>query len=97
MLCWHDFLNLTIQTSIMDNLNGPHTPKNSKKEFRRRISAKLEEVLQELKSGVKEKKFKAAVKRAGKLLANDLFVKTKKDKNKKQPKNDLVVAEEMNA
>jgi len=81
----------------MDNLNGTNTPKNSKKEFRRKIAAKLEEILKELQTGVREKKFKAAVKRAGKLLANDLFVKTKKDKNKKQPKNVLVEAEEIGA
>ena len=81
----------------MDNLNGTHTPKNSRKEFRRKVAAKLEEALKELQAGVKEKKFKAAVKRAGKLLANDLFVKTKKEKNKKQAKKDLVEAEEINA
>jgi hypothetical protein len=77
----------------MDNLNGTDNPKNSKKEFRRKISAKLEEVLHEFQSGIKEKKFKAAVKRAGKLMANDLFVKTKKVKNKKQHKEDVVEAE----
>ena len=81
----------------MDNLNGTHSPKNSRKEFRKKIVAKLEEALNELQAGVKEKKFKAAVKRAGKLLANDLFVKTKKEKNKKQSKNDVVQVEEINA
>ena len=81
----------------MDNLNGTAKPKNSRKEFRKRVAAKLEEALQEMQNGVKEKKFKAAVKRAGKLLANDLFVKTKKDKNKKQSKDPAVEAEAINA
>ena len=81
----------------MDNLNGTHSPKHSRKEFRKKIAAKLEEALKELQAGVKEKKFKAAVKRAGKLLANDLFVKTKKEKNKKQSKSDITEVEEINA
>ena len=94
---WHDFLNLTIQISIMDNTNGNTSTKKSRKEFRRMLTAKLETSLSELQSGVKEKKFKAAVKRAGKLLANDLFVKNKKDKQKKVEKNDALVAETIGA
>ena len=43
----------------------------------------------DLKAGVKEKKFKAAIKRASKLLANDLYVKPDK-KKKKQQSEDLV-------
>lgn len=81
----------------MDNLNGNQKPKNSKKEFRKTISAKLEEVLQELKSGVKEKKFKAAIKRAGKLLASDLYVESKKEKKNKLSKDDLIEVQEINA
>lgn len=70
----------------MDNSTG----KRSKKEFRKTISAKLESCLLELQGGIKEKKFKAAIKRASKLLANDLFVKQKK----KKEKNNTVMAEE---
>ena len=94
---WHDFLTLTIQISIMDNTNGTFSAQKNKKEFRRLVTAKLETSLFELQNGVKEKKFKAAVKRAGKLLANDLFVKHKKDKQKKGQKNDMLVAETIGA
>ena len=94
---WHDFLNLTIQIAIMDNTNGTTSAKKNKKEFRRMITAKLETSLLELQSGVKEKKFKAAVKRAGKLLANDLFSKNKKDKQKKQEKDNALVSEAIGA
>ena len=79
---WHDFLNLTIQIFIMDNGMDNTTGKRSKKEFRKTISAKLESSLVEFQNDIKEKKFKAAVKRASKLLANDLFVKQKKKKEK---------------
>ena len=54
----------------------------TKKEFRKMIATKLESSLVEFQNDVKEKKFKAAVKRASKLLANDLFVKQKKKKDK---------------
>ena len=81
----------------MDNTNGTVSGKKNKKEFRREICAKLETSLVELQSGVKEKKFKAAIKRAGKLLANDLFVKNKKNKQKKEAKNDALVAETIGA
>lgn len=94
---WHDFLNLTIQICIMDNNNGTVVGKTNRKEFRRMISAKLETSLVEFQHHIKEKKFKAAVKRAGKLLANDLFVKNKKEKNKKEEKNNAVVAESIGA
>lgn len=94
---WHDFLNLNVQISIMDNTNGTTSAKKNKKEFRRMISAKLETSLFEFRSGVKEKKFKAAVKRAGKLLANDLFVKNKKNKQKKEEQNNVLVAESIGA
>ena len=94
---WHDFLNLTIQISIMDNTNGTISAKKNKKELRKMISAKLETSLFELQSGVKEKKFRAAIKRAGKLLANDLYVKNKKDKNKREEKSSPVPAETIGA
>ena len=94
---WHDFLNLTIQISIMDNTNGTISAKKNKKELRKMISAKLETSLFELQSGVKEKKFRAAIKRAGKLLANDLFVKNKKGKQKREAKNEVLVAESIGA
>ena len=81
----------------MDNTNGTASTKKNRKEFRRMITAKLETSLCELQSGVKEKKFKAAVKRAGKLLANDLFLKNRKDKPKKGEKNNAVVAETIGA
>ena len=81
----------------MDNTNGTVAVKKNRKEFRRMISAKLETSLQEFQSQVKEKKFKAAVKRAGKLLANDLYIKNKKEKNKKEEKTNTVAAEAIGA
>ena len=82
---WHDFLNLTVQIFIMDNVIDNAMSKGSKKEFRKTISAKLESSLVEFQNDVKEKKFKAAVKRASKLLASDLFTKQKKKKEKDNP------------
>ena len=81
----------------MDNINGTVVGTKNRKEFRKMISAKLETSLLEFQNHIKEKKFKAAVKRAGKLLANDLFVKNKKEKNKKEEKNNVVVAESIGA
>ena len=94
---WHDFLNLTVQISIMDNTNGTVAVKKNRKEFRRMIAAKLETCLVEFQNDVKAKKFKAAIKRAGKLLANDLYVKNKKDKNKREEKSSPVPAETIGA
>ena len=76
----------------MDNTNGVSTGKKGKKELRKTIAAKLESSLLDLRAGIKEKKFTAAVKRASKLLANDLFVKAKK--NKAKAENSLTVVEE---
>ena len=76
----------------MDNTNGVSTGKKGKKELRKTIAAKLESSLSDLRAGIKEKKFTAAVKRASKLLANDLFVKAKK--NKAKAENSLTVVEE---
>lgn len=91
---WHDFLNLITQIFIMDNTaNG--VARNSKKEFRRSISTKLESSLGEFQNDIKDKKFKAAIKRASKLLANDLFVKQKKKKQK--PAAETVRAEVIGA
>ena|SRR6187401_4461 len=90
---WHDFLNLTIQIFIMDNVINNAMSKGSKKDFRKKISAKLESSLVEFQNDLKEKKFKAAVKRASKLLANDLFVKQKK----KKEKDNTVMAESIGA
>jgi hypothetical protein len=81
----------------MDNTNGTVAVKKNRKEFRRMISAKLETSLVEFQNHVKEKKFKAAIKRAGKLLANDLYVKNRKDKNKKEEKSSPVAAESIGA
>jgi hypothetical protein len=94
---WHDFLNLTVQISIMDNTNGTVAVKKNRKEFRRMVSAKLETCLLEFQGNVKEKKFKAAIKRAGKLLANDLYVKNKKEKKKTEEKSSPLVAETIGA
>ena len=78
----------------MDNaMDNNSTGKRSKKEFRKIISAKLESSLLELQSDLKEKKFKAAIKRSSKLLANDLFVKQKK----KKEKTNTVMAEAIGA
>ena len=76
----------------MDNVNGVSTGKKGKKELRRTIAAKLEGSLSEFGTGLKAKKFKAAVKRASKLLANDLYVKAKK--NKAKADSSLTVVEE---
>jgi len=73
----------------MDNTTG----KRSKKEFRKIMSSKLESSLLEFQNDLKEKKFKAAIKRASKLLANDLFVKQKR----KKEKNNTVMAEAIGA
>ena len=77
----------------MDFPNDNTMGKRSKKEFRKMISAKLETNLLEFQNGLKEKKFKAAIKRASKLLANDLFVKQKNIKEK----SNLVMAEAIGA
>ena len=69
----------------MDNGIDKPMGKRSKKEFRKMISTKLESSLVEFQNGIKEKKFTAAVKRASKLLANDLFAKQKKTKEKENP------------
>ncbi len=74
----------------MDNNS---TGQRSKKEFRKMISSKLESSLLSFQNDLKEKKFKAAIKRASKLLANDLFVKQKK----KKEKNNTVMAEAIGA
>ena len=75
--------------TAMDNTTG----KRSKKEFRKIMSSKLESSLLEFQHDLKEKKFKAAIKRASKLLANDLFVKQKG----KKEKNNTVMAEAIGA
>ena len=77
----------------MDTAIDNTTGKRYKKEFRKIISSKLESSLLEFQNDPKEKKFKAAIKRASKLLANDLFVKQKK----KKEKNDNVMAEAIGA
>ena len=89
---WHDFPNLIDKFFIMDNTNGVSTGKKAKKEFRKTVAAKLASCLEEFRTGLKEKKFNAAIKRASKLLASDLYAKAKKDKNK--PGRSLTVVEE---
>ncbi|HJS55895.1 MAG TPA: hypothetical protein VJ765_15185 [Chitinophagaceae bacterium] len=81
----------------MDTAIENTTGKRAKKDFRTMISARLETTFLDLKSNLKEKKFKAAVKRASKLLANDLFTKSRKEKNNKKEKNYTVVAENIGA
>ena len=80
----------------MDNTMSTTTGKKAKKELRKTISTKLETSLFELQNGTKENKFKAAIKRASKLLANDLFVKSQKEKKKKE-KDNPVMAEAIGA
>jgi len=77
----------------MDTVINDTSGKRSKKEFRKVISSKLESSLLSFQNDLKEKKFKAAIKRASKLLANDLFVKQKK----KKEKNNTVMAEAIGA
>lgn len=79
----------------MDNNMNNTTTKSSKKEFRKTISTTLESSLVGFQNEIKEKKFKAAIKRASKLLANDLYVKSKKKKEKTS--NDTVIAEAIGA
>ena len=79
----------------MDNNMSNTTAKSSKKEFRKTISTTLESSLVGFQNEIKEKKFKAAIKRASKLLANDLYVKSKKKKEKTA--NDTVIAEAIGA
>lgn len=76
----------------MDNINESITNKKGRKDFRKVIAAKLESGLEEFRGDLKEKKFKAAIKRASKLLANDLYEKAKKKKEKAE--NNLSVVEE---
>ena len=94
---WHDFLNLRIQTFIIDNTNGTAATKRTRKDFRKLVAARIETALQDMQGDIKEKKFKAAVKRASKLLANDLYVKNKKDKSKKEEAATIVEAETIGA
>ena len=79
----------------MDNNMDNTRVKSSKKEFRKTISTKLESSLVGFQNEIKEKKFKAAIKRASKLLANDLYVKSKKKKEKTS--NEPVIAEAIGA
>ena len=67
-----------------------NTDKNKKKEFRRMITARIEAALADLQGQTKEKKFKAAIRRACKLLANDLYTKPKKEKLKKEKNGNAV-------
>lgn len=70
----------------MDNANPIAGGKKQKKIFRKTMRERLEAAFGDLRNGVGEKRFKAAIKRAGKLLAGDLFAKAKKDKKKKKKK-----------
>lgn len=81
----------------MDNANGVNTAKKTRKDFRRLVASRIETALQDLRAEMKEKKFKAAVKRASKLLANDLYVKNRKDKGKKEEVTTIVEAEAIGA
>jgi hypothetical protein len=75
--------------------NGKPAIKNMKpkKEFRSSILSKLEAAFAELASGIKENRFKSSLKRASKLLANDLYVKKKKEKKQKKGKKKTEVPE----
>ena len=81
----------------MDNANGANTAKKTRKDFRRTVASRIETALQDLRPEMKEKKFKAAVKRASKLLANDLYVKNRKDKGKKEEVTTIVETEAIGA
>jgi hypothetical protein len=81
----------------MDNTNGANTTKRTRKDFRRLLASRIETALQDLQAGIKEKKFKAAVKRASKLLANDLYTKNNKDKSRKEETTTVVEAEAIGA
>ena len=81
----------------MDNANGANTAKKTRKDFRRTVASRIETALQDLRPEMKEKKFKAAVKRASKLLANDLYVKNRKEKGKKEEVTTIVETEAIGA
>ena len=81
----------------MDTTIENNTGKKARKDFRRMISSRLSASLLDLKEDIKEKKYNAAIKRASKLLANDLFVKTKKEKGKVRETSDTVIAENIGA
>lgn len=67
----------------MANQPTETTGKRSKKEFRKAITEKLKAALTDFKDGLSEKKFAAALKRAGKSLSRDLITKAKKKKRGK--------------
>jgi hypothetical protein len=77
----------------MDNGKPAIKNINPKKEFRNTILTKLESAFAELGAGIKEKRFRSAIKRASKLLASDLYVKTKKVKKQKKGKKKSEVPE----
>ena len=81
----------------MDNANGVSTAKKTRKDFRRTVASRIETALKDLRPDMKEKKFKSAVKRASKLLANDLYVKNRKDKGKKEEVTTIVEADAIGA
>lgn len=68
----------------MDNLNQETAILKPRKEFRKKIREILASSLSEYKNDISEKAFNAAIKRAGKLLSDDLYVKKKKDKKQKK-------------
>ena len=69
--------------------------KTKKKEFRRSIIEKLEAALADLKNELNEKKYSAAIKKAGKFLSGALLVKMKKEKKKKKEKPDTDFSENL--
>lgn len=79
----------------MDSINNSGGAKKGKKEYRKMIAAKIEAAFFDLRSGIKEKKFRAAIKRASKLLANDLYIKA--DRKKKKQQSQSVEAEAIGA
>ena len=67
----------------MDKLKQEPGTQKPKKEFRKKIRETLTACFEQYKAELTEKKFNAAIKRASKLIANDLYVKKKKEKKEK--------------
>jgi hypothetical protein len=68
--------------------------KASKKETRRVIYEKLVDALQDYRTGIKEKKFEANLKKASRMFAADL-AKGKKEKKEKNKKKKVKVKKEV--
>ncbi|HTQ29095.1 MAG TPA: hypothetical protein VMI35_13245 [Puia sp.] len=70
---------------MSDNVKAPKEGKDSKKQIREEVYAKLSEALSSYKNGSPEKEFSHSLKKVSKILARD-FVKSEKKSGQKQAK-----------